>query len=77
MPRAELADEIRGRYLAAAGKDGRGSLEEFIAATGYHEKSAIRVLNRPPALNRHQIRRRSSLYDEARLRRLDCAVGGL
>ena len=63
--RAELANAIRGRYLAAAGKDKRRSLEEFIAATGYHEKSAIRVLNRPPALNRHQTRRRSSLYDEA------------
>jgi hypothetical protein len=63
--RAELANAIRGRYLAAGGKDKRRILEEFIAATGYHEKSAIRVLNRPPALNRHQTRRRTSLYDEA------------
>jgi hypothetical protein len=47
--RAELANAIRGRYLAAAGRDKRRILEEFIAATGYHEKSAIRVLNCPPA----------------------------
>ena len=43
--RMEFADAIRGRYAAAANKDKRRILEEFIAATGYHEKSAIRVLN--------------------------------
>ena len=63
--RAELANAIRGRYLTAAGKDKRRILEEFIAATGYHVKSAIRILNSPPALNRRQTRQRSSLYDEA------------
>ena len=42
---AELADAIRARYAAAKGKDKRRILDEFIAATGYHEKSAIRVLN--------------------------------
>src|SRR5690242_15224153 len=43
--RMELADAIRDRYAATANKDKSGILEEFIAATGYHEKSAIRVLN--------------------------------
>ena len=43
--RMELADAIRDRYAAAATKDKSRILEEFIAATGYHEKSAIRVLN--------------------------------
>ena len=43
--RAELANAIRGRYVAASVKDKRKILDEFIAATGYHEKSAIRVLN--------------------------------
>ncbi len=43
--RAELADAIRARYTAATAKDKRRILDEFIAATGYHEKSAIRVLN--------------------------------
>jgi hypothetical protein len=43
--RVELANAIRDRYVAAAVKDKRRILEEFIAATGYHEKSAIRALN--------------------------------
>ena len=63
--RAELANAIRGRYMAAAVKNKRRILEEFIAATGYHEKSAIRVLNSPPAPKRRQTRQRPSLYDEA------------
>ena len=64
--RAELADAIRPRYTAAAHKEKRRILEEFIAATGYHEKSAIRVLNSTAAFNKpRQTRRRTSLYDEA------------
>jgi hypothetical protein len=63
--RAELANAIRGRYMAAGVKDKRRILEEFIAATGYHEKSAIRVLNSSPAPKRRQTRQRPSLYDEA------------
>jgi hypothetical protein len=63
--RMELADAIRDRYAAAATKDKSRTLEEFIAATGYHEKSAIRVLNTSPEPKRRQIRRRLSLYDEA------------
>ena len=63
--RAELANAVRGRYSTAAGKAKRRILEEFIAATGYHEKSAIRVLSRVPTAKVRQIRQRSSLYDEA------------
>jgi hypothetical protein len=63
--RMELANAIRGRYAAAANKDKRRILDEFVAATGYHEKSAIRVLNTPPELKRRQTRQRPSLYDEA------------
>ena len=63
--RAELANAIRTRYHGATGKEKRRILDEFIAATGYHEKSAIRLLNRPPLAHRRQIRRRPSLYDEA------------
>jgi hypothetical protein len=37
--RAELTNAIRGRYKVAVGKAKRRILEEFIAATGYHEKS--------------------------------------
>ena len=43
--RAEFAQAIRARYNAATAKEKRKILEEFIAVTGYHEKSAIRVLN--------------------------------
>jgi len=43
--RAELADSIRPRYAAVEAKEKRKILEQFIAATGYHEKSAIRILH--------------------------------
>ena len=46
--RAELANAIRRRYRTATGKDKRRILDEFIATIGYHEKSAIRLLNRSP-----------------------------
>jgi hypothetical protein len=63
--RTELTNAIRERYKAAVGKAKRRILEEFIAATGYHEKSAIRVLNSPPVAKVRQKRQRASLYDEA------------
>ena len=46
--RMELANAVRDRYATAAHKDKGRILEEFVAATGYHEKSAIRVLNSAP-----------------------------
>ena len=63
--RMDFANAIRDRYAAAANKDKRRILEEFIAATGYHEKSAIRVLNRHPEPKRRQTRQRPSFYAEA------------
>lgn len=63
--RAELANAIRRRYRSATGKEKRKILEEFVATTGYHEKSAIRVMNAEPATKHRQIRVRPSLYDEA------------
>jgi Integrase core domain len=63
--RADLANAIRARYGAAEGKDKRRILDEFIAATGYHEKSAIRVLNSASGPARRQIRRRPPVYDES------------
>ena len=63
--RAELANAIRQRYASAAGKDKRRILDEFVAATGYHEKSAIRVLNSQPTPQHRQTRHRPPLYDEA------------
>jgi hypothetical protein len=63
--RAELANAIRRRYRSASGKQKRKILDEFIATTGYHEKSAIRVLNAEPSIKHPQTRNRPSLYDEA------------
>jgi hypothetical protein len=57
--RAEITNAIRERYRSAAGKAKRRILDEFIAVTGYHEKSAIRVLNSvPSAMVRRRHRRR-------------------
>lgn len=48
--RAELANAIRHRYQSASGERKHQILDEFVATTGYHERSAIRVLNgQPPA----------------------------
>ena len=63
--RAELANAVRRRYRSAAGKEKRKILDEFIATTGYLEKSAIRVWNGQPAVIYRQTRQRPSLYDEA------------
>jgi hypothetical protein len=63
--RAELTDAIRPRYAAAEAKEKRKILEQFIAATGYHEKSAIRILNSASTLKVRQSRQRASLYDDA------------
>jgi hypothetical protein len=63
--RAELANAIRRRYRSATGKEKRGILDEFVATTGYHQKSAIRVLNGQPATKQRRKRNRRSLYDEA------------
>ncbi len=40
----ELLEAIRPRYLKATRKEKKHILDEFIAATGYHRKYAIRVL---------------------------------
>jgi hypothetical protein len=63
--RAELADAIRRRYHLASGKQKHKILDEFVATTGYHQKSAIRVLNGQPAATHRQTRNRPSIYDEA------------
>jgi hypothetical protein len=55
--RTEFAEAIQGRYAAAAIKDKRRILEEFVVATEYHEKSSIRVRSRSAGI--------PSLYDEA------------
>jgi len=63
--RRDLADAVRGRYRSASGVEKRRILDEFIATTGYHEKSAIRVLNADPEVKEPRARARAPLYDEA------------
>ena len=63
--RAELTNVVRRRYCAASGAEKRKILDEFIAVTGNHHKSALRALNAGPIAKRPQIRVRPSLYDEA------------
>ena len=64
--RAELVVAVQNRYSAASGKAKRRILDEFIAASGYHENPAIRVLNEArTAKVRQNHRKRPSLYDDA------------
>jgi hypothetical protein len=42
----ELVNTWRPRYLRASRKEKTKSLDEFVALTGYHRKSAIRLLRK-------------------------------
>jgi len=69
--RRELVAAVRARYRAAAPSVKREILREFAAITGYHRKSAIRILNDEGdeiALVTRQPRPR--IYDEAFCRTL-------
>ncbi len=63
--RIELTNAVCRRYGVATGAEKRKILDEIIAVTGYHEKSAIRALNAEPVAKTRQTRIRPSLYDEA------------
>jgi|ERR1700678_3118997 hypothetical protein len=63
--RTELAKTLRKRYLSATIKQKQTILKEFIAATGYHPKSAVRVLNATVEAKTPKTRHRRPLYDEA------------
>src|SRR3984957_8062820 len=63
--RTELTNAVRRRYSVASSAEKRKIHDEFIAATFYHEKSAIRALNARTLTKPRQTRRRPSLYDEA------------
>jgi hypothetical protein len=64
--RVELARAVRVRYRCASGDAKHQILAEFVAVSGYHPKSAIRILNQNDDLSRRPAtRRRSPLYDEA------------
>jgi hypothetical protein len=57
----EYATTLRPRYLAAARLDKERILTEFCRVTGYHRKSAIRLLRQPPRPSRPR-RGRPRLY---------------
>jgi len=65
--RRELLQVLRPRYQASRSRTKKRILKEFVAATSYHEKYALRLLNGPPVKEQEgpRHRRRSSLYDEA------------
>jgi|ERR1039458_10136332 hypothetical protein len=64
--RIELTRAIRDRYRTASGDAKHQILTEFIAVSGYHPKSAIRILSRQyEGSRRQQTRDRPRLYDEA------------
>jgi hypothetical protein len=44
----ELLTQVAGRYSEASGRQKSLILDEFVAATGYQRKYAIRLLRRPP-----------------------------
>ncbi|HMF77650.1 MAG TPA: hypothetical protein VK604_18485 [Bryobacteraceae bacterium] len=69
--RRELIDAIAGRYHAAARRDKKQILDEFIEVTNFHRKHAIRVLRKvathlPPASDAPRTR----IYDEGVLQTL-------
>ncbi|MHB1415956.1 MAG: integrase, partial [Chloroflexota bacterium] len=54
---AEYAAALRPRYRRAAKKEKQAILDEFCLTTGYHRKSAIRLLADNPASARPRIGR--------------------
>lgn len=57
----EYAAALRGRYLKADRAGKRVILEAFCEATGYHRKSAIRLLRHPPKVS-HRRKGRKKTY---------------
>jgi hypothetical protein len=64
--RRELVRALRRRYVAGSRPIKTRILEEFVSVSGYHRKSAIRILNGTDRLDGESVgRRRQRLYDEA------------
>ena len=66
VARRELIDAVRARYRISTRAEKRLILKEFSAITGYHRKSAIRVLNQVDGADAAVCRTvRPRVYDEA------------
>ena len=66
VARRELIDAVRARYRISTRAEKRLILKEFSAITGYHRKSAIRVLNQIDGADAAVPRAaRPRVYDEA------------
>ncbi|MDN5939505.1 MAG: ISNCY family transposase [Salinisphaera sp.] len=64
--RQELVSALRVRYQSGAREEKSRILEEFVALSGYHRKSAIRILNSPTEPRWPESRAsRCRVYDEA------------
>lgn len=63
--RVELVRALRERYASAPREAKTRILEEFATMSGYHRKSAIRLLNGTARLLDERPCRRPRLYDEA------------
>src|SRR6266852_3166228 len=64
--RRELVEALRARYRASSREEKTRILREFAAVSGYHRKSAIRILNGSSDLGDRRVERpRPRLYDEA------------
>lgn len=68
--RRELIDAVRARCRSSEPMAKRLILREFAALTGYHRKSAIRVLNGKAGESDIVVQRRRRIYDEAFCRTL-------
>ena len=60
----EYKEAVRGRYLRAEKKERGRILDEFVQVTGYHRKSAIRLLNRDKVWCRSKRRGRRRRYGD-------------
>jgi hypothetical protein len=64
--RQELIQAVRERYIAGSREIKSRILEEFASVSGYHRKSAIRILNGEACPEDDQRgNRRPRIYDEA------------
>jgi len=58
ISRRELIASVAGQYVQASREEQHQILTQFVAATGYHQKYAIALLNHPSSLEGTSVRER-------------------